>query len=34
MSTIQMLLDGDEEAHIAESAKELRKTIDWIHRNY
>lgn len=34
MSTIQMPLDRDEEAHIAESAKELRETIDWIHQNY
>jgi len=34
MSTIQMPLDRDEEANIAESAKELRKTIDWIHRDY
>ncbi|KAH7216378.1 hypothetical protein DER44DRAFT_857389 [Fusarium oxysporum] len=34
MSTIQMTLDSDEEAHIAKSAKELSETIDWIHRNY
>ncbi|KAL5590148.1 hypothetical protein BFJ69_g16225 [Fusarium oxysporum] len=34
MSTIQMTLDSDEEAHIAKSAKELSETIDWINRNY